>query len=127
MVQAPHQPGGAPLRWSFLDILGAAAGFGVLAGLAEVLVHLVRRLSGRTMFMAPEHVWQVPLANGLVFLGFGVLYALIAVPVRPLRSPRIILGFFGSLPPSPCCSSSNGSTSWWRSCWRWRWAWRWPG
>ncbi|HJR35289.1 MAG TPA: hypothetical protein VJ817_10095, partial [Gemmatimonadales bacterium] len=97
MADAPQQPGGAPLRWSFLDVVAAAAGFGILAGLAEVLVHLVRRQSGRTLFMAPEHVWQVPLADGLVFLVFGLLYGLIAVPVRPLRSPRIILGWFGFL------------------------------
>ena len=97
MADAPEQPGGAPLRWSFLDILAAAAGFGMVAGLAEVLVHLVRRQSGRTLFMAPEHVWQVPLADGLVFLVFGLVYALIALPVRPLRSPRIIFGVFGFL------------------------------
>jgi arylsulfatase A-like enzyme len=97
MARAPHRPGGAPLRWSFLDIVAAAAGFGVLAGLAEVLVHLVRRQSGRTLFMAPEHVWQVPLADGLVFLVFGLLYALVALLIPRLRAPRSILGVFGFL------------------------------
>ena len=97
MPDARRDPGGAPLRWRFLDIVATAAGFGVVAGLAEVLVHLVRQRSGRTLFMAPEHVWQVPLADGLVFLALGLVYALVALPIAWLRAPRIVLGTFGFL------------------------------
>ena len=96
MADARSAPGGAPRLWSSLDIVAAAVTLGVLAGSGEVVVYLIRqRVLGRTLFMAPEFFWQVPLADALVFLLFGLLYALAGLVVAPLRSPRILIGAFG--------------------------------
>lgn len=87
-----------PSRWRRGDVLLVAAGFGLLAGVAEALVHLVReRIQHKTLFLAPEYPWQIPLADGAIFLALGLLYVLIALAAPSLRSPRVVIGVFGAL------------------------------
>jgi arylsulfatase A-like enzyme len=71
---------------------------GLLAGLGEALVHLVReRIQHKTLFMGPEYPWQVPLADAAIFLALGLLYVLVALARPSLRSPRAVIGVFGTL------------------------------
>jgi arylsulfatase A-like enzyme len=90
---APSAP-----RWNIGDTLLAALGFGVAAGAGEALVHAGRdHLLHRTLFMAPEYPWQLPLAEGAVFLALGVVFVLVSLFLPRLRSPRIVSGLFGAV------------------------------
>jgi len=84
--------------WSILDVLRAAAGSGVLAGLVEAGAAVIRsRVMHVTLFVGPEMVWQLPLADGLVFL-VAALPLLLVGAVRPrLRAPRVVIPLFAGL------------------------------
>ncbi|NOT09384.1 MAG: sulfatase-like hydrolase/transferase [Gemmatimonadales bacterium] len=92
---------GTPRRespWHPLDFLLLSVLAGLVAGGIEVVVHAVRqRLFGQTLFMGPEHIWQIPLAEAAVFLGIGLLLLPVSLLWRPLRAPRAALGIFGTL------------------------------
>src|ERR1051325_5867644 len=91
-VKAPGPP------WSVPDVLLAAAGAGVLAGLVEAGAAGIRsRLMHVTLFVGPEMVWQLPLADGLIFL-FAALPVVLAGVVWPrLRAPRVVIALFAGL------------------------------
>lgn len=85
-------------RWGGADILVVALGFGLLAGAVEALIHAVREhLQHRTLFMGPEYPWQLPVADGAVFLVVGILYLGVGLLFSRLRSPRLVLPFFAAL------------------------------
>lgn len=98
MADSPGSAARAPSRWRPGDVLLAATGFGLLAGVGEALVHLAReRIEHKTLFMSPEYPWQIPLADAAIFLALGVLYLLIALARPSLRSPRAVVGVFASV------------------------------
>ena len=95
-TRSPVEPP-AP-AWSILDVLLAAAGSGVLAGLVEAGAAIIRsRVMHVTLFVGPEMVWQLPLADGLIFL-VAALPLLLVGAVRPrLRAPRVVIALFAGL------------------------------
>jgi arylsulfatase A-like enzyme len=99
-VSAPAQPRPpeSPARWGATDVLLAAAGFGLAAGLVEALAHTIRRIAmQRMLFLPPELVWQLPLADMVIFLFVGLLLAAAGMAWRALRNPQVVLGCCAAL------------------------------
>jgi arylsulfatase A-like enzyme len=87
-----------PSHWGAVDTLLAAAGIGFVAGAAESVVHAVRQhVRHRTLFMSPDYPWQLPLADGLVFLVLGLVFLALTAPKPSLRTPKLVIGLFGTL------------------------------
>ncbi|MGH7560395.1 MAG: sulfatase-like hydrolase/transferase [Gemmatimonadales bacterium] len=79
-------------------VLLIATAAGLLAGLAEVLVHYGRLLIGNTMLpFGRDAIWQVPLADAVLFLVAGLVVALVALGWRRLRSPGVAIALFTGL------------------------------
>jgi arylsulfatase A-like enzyme len=85
-------------RWNKLDLLGAALGFGLLAGAGEVIAQTIRqRLMDRTLFLGPDYIWQLPVADAAIFLAVGALLLLCSLVWGALRAPRVAIVTFGGL------------------------------
>ena len=97
--QSPAQPsarqaGSPPVEpgWSVLDTTLVLVGFGLGAGLVEAVAAGVRgRFLHRTLYMGPELVWQLPLADALSFAVIGLALGAVGRFWRRLRSPRVVL------------------------------------
>ena len=90
------KPGRQP--WSAGSVLLAAACFGLLTGAVEVGAHLVRKLAlHRLVHFGNNFIWMTPLTNLAVFLVVGLLFLLVSMPLRRLRTPSIVIGTFGTL------------------------------
>ena len=95
---AEQKPPPQPVLWRARDVLLAAAGFGLVAGLIEVVAAVVRqRLMQRTLYMGPELVWQLPLTDALVYSLLGLLLLLAARAWKRLRTARVVLACFAGL------------------------------
>jgi arylsulfatase A-like enzyme len=89
-------PGGRPFVSA--EILLLAVAFGLAIGAVEVLVHFtLPRLFGITRLMGRDYVWQLPLADTIIFAAVAVLYCLVALVAPRLRSPRVVIASFGAL------------------------------
>jgi arylsulfatase A-like enzyme len=85
-------------RWNKLDLLRTAIGFGLLAGAGEVIAQTIRqRLMDRTLFLGPDYIWQLPVADAVIFLAVGLLLLLVSVLWPALRSPRVVIAVAGGL------------------------------
>ena len=85
-------------RWNPLDLLRTAIGFGLLAGAGEVIAQTIRqRLMDRTLFLGPDYLWQLPVADAAIFLAVGLLLLLCSIPWPALRAPRVAIAVFGAL------------------------------
>jgi len=81
-----------------MDLLRTALGFGLLAGAGEAIAQTIRqRLMDRTLFLGPDYVWQLPVADAAIFLALGVLLLLLSIPWPALRVPRVAFVLFGGL------------------------------
>src|SRR5438046_454667 len=84
--------------WSVLDALLAAAGSGVLAGLVEAGAAVIRsRAMHATLFVGPEMVWQLPLADGVIFIVVALPLLLVGALWPRLRAPRVVIALFAGL------------------------------
>jgi len=78
--------------WSGAAVLLAALGAGLATGLIEVLIHTIRqRVLHRTLMMGREYLWQLPAADAVVFLAFGVLLLALGLLWRSLRAPQLVI------------------------------------
>jgi len=85
-------------RWNKLDLLRASLGFGLLAGTGEAVAQTIRqRLMDRTLFLGPDYVWQLPVAEAVIFLAVGSLLLLCSFAWPALRSPRVTIVVFAGL------------------------------
>lgn len=85
-------------RWNPLDLLRTAIGFGLLAGAGEVIAQTIRqRLMDRTLFLGPDYLWQLPVADAAILLAVGLLLLLCSIPWPALRAPRVAIAVFGAL------------------------------
>jgi arylsulfatase A-like enzyme len=76
----------------------AAACFGLLTGAVEVAAHLVRKaVLNRILAFGNDFVWMTPLADLVIFLLAGLLFLLFSLLLPRLRTPRLVLGVFGTL------------------------------
>ena len=67
-------------RWNKLDLLRTAVGFGLLAGAGEVIAQTIRqRLMDRTLFLGPDYIWQLPVADVVIVLAVGRLLFLLSL------------------------------------------------
>jgi arylsulfatase A-like enzyme len=97
MAPRPDAPP-APPAWNPPTILAVAAACGLAAGLVEVLSHTVRSLLfGRILAFGRDYFWMTPLGEFLVFLALGLVVIGLAVLIRPLRRPAVVLALFGGL------------------------------
>jgi arylsulfatase A-like enzyme len=74
------QAKGAARRLGPLDVMILAAWTGLAAGELEVAVKVAQRFlssTNRLYLMTRHFVWLVPVVNALLFLAFGVLFALV--------------------------------------------------
>jgi arylsulfatase A-like enzyme len=98
MAKVVPSPSSSPPLWGPADVLSIAAGFGLLAGAIEVVAAVLRqRILHRTLYMGPDLVWQLPLADASAFLVVALLLLLVALLWSRLRIPNLVLAFFGSL------------------------------
>lgn len=85
-------------RWNKLDLLRTALGFGLLAGAGEVIAQTIRqRLMYRTLFLGPDYIWQLPVADAVIFLAVGALLLLVSLLWPAVRFPRVAIVVFGGL------------------------------
>ena len=85
-------------RWNRLDLLRTATGFGLLAGAGEVIAQTIRqRVMDRRLTLGPDYVWQLPVADAVIFLAVGLLLLLLSIPWPALRAPRVAVIVFGWL------------------------------
>ena len=90
-------------------VLRTAAGLGLIAGLLEVGVHLLRRfVLGRLWLFGPDLVWMAPLADLAVFGLVGLIYAALMRLVRPLRRPPLVVGTFVTLAAAALAANLEG-------------------
>lgn len=84
--------------WNKLDALRTALGFGILAGAVEVVAQTIRqRVLHRTLFLGPDYVWQLPVADAAIFLALVGLLLLLSLLWPALRGPRVVVAVFGGL------------------------------
>ena len=85
-------------RWPAGAVLLTAVGFGLLAGAIEAVAAAIRgRVMHVTLFVGPEMVWQLPLADGLIFLVAAIPVIAVGALWSGLRAPRVVLALFGGL------------------------------
>ncbi len=90
-------------------VLRTAAGFGLVAGLLEVAVQLIRRFGmGRLSLFGPDLVWMAPLADLAVFVVVGAVYVLLMALLRPLRRPPVVVGTFAALAAGAVVANVEG-------------------
>jgi arylsulfatase A-like enzyme len=90
-------------------VLLAAAAFGLLAGLAEVVIQLIRRLGlGRLSLFGPDLVWMAPLADVAVFVVVAAVYVALMTVFRPLRRPAVAVGCFAALAAGAAVANVEG-------------------
>ena len=85
-------------RWNKVDLLLAALGFGLLAGIIEAIAQTIRqRVLDRTLFLGPDYLWQLPVADAAIFLLLGGVLLLVSFLWVPLRGARVGVAIFGGL------------------------------
>src|ERR1044071_3694644 len=96
---APSRPETEPPRsWTAIEILAAGLGFGLLTGAIEAVAAGIRwKLMHLTVYMGPEAVWLLPLADGFLFTVLGMALAALGARGRALRTPRGGLGWLAGL------------------------------
>ena len=94
----PSTPRGSGPRWPPLTLLAASTGFGLVAGLGELAVHHGRRLAADVMLpFGRDALWQVPLADGGMFLVVGLLLAVPLGVAAKSKAPALAIAVFGAL------------------------------
>lgn len=84
--------------WNKLDVLRTALGFGLLAGAVEVLAQTIRQqVLDRTLFLGPDYVWQLPVANAVIFAVLAGLLLGLSLLWPAVRGPRVVIAVFGGL------------------------------
>ena len=79
-------------RWAAGDVLLAAIGFGLLAGVIETVAALIRaRVMHVTVYVGPEMIWRLPLADAVIFVLFAVPIAALGAAWSRLRDSGVIL------------------------------------
>ncbi len=99
MAKQPDRTRNLPApSWRAATILLAGLGSGLLTGWIEVVVHTIRQhLLHRTLMMGREFVWQLPLADALIFSVAAGLLLVIARLAPRLRAPKVVTGYFAWL------------------------------
>jgi arylsulfatase A-like enzyme len=84
--------------WGVTDALAVAVGFGLLAGLVEIVAAVLRQhWLHRTLYLGPDLVWQLPLTDALSFLVVALLLVGFSAVWPRLRTPRVILALCSAL------------------------------
>ncbi len=102
MARAPVvAPASEPIArpvWPARDVCALAAGFGLVAGAVEVIAALVRfHLMNRTIYMGSEMVWQLPLADAMIFLLAALPVVAVGTLWKRLREPPVVLSLGSAL------------------------------
>jgi arylsulfatase A-like enzyme len=94
--RSPAQP---PRQlWTARDAFLAAAGFGIVAGVVETVAAVIRaRVMHVTLYVGSEMVWQLPLADALIFVLAAVPLVAVGAAWSRLREPRIVLALASGL------------------------------
>jgi len=89
------------------DVVLVAVWFGLATGAVHVSLILINHYARhRFVMVSPHAIWMIPVANAMIFAGFGLLLGLLTacharIPVRTSVSVFASLGLFSLLQPFP--------------------------